>query len=67
MRLIDREGLIDKGIKYTPAHLWRLVKGGRFPKPAQIGQGQGSRNFWSEDEIDDFIRQKLAERNGAAA
>jgi predicted DNA-binding transcriptional regulator AlpA len=42
-RLLDYEGLAGKGIKYSRAHIWRLIRAGRFPKPVKIGD----RNTWS--------------------
>jgi len=61
MRLLDYEGLRAKGFGYSRAHLWRLVKAGRFPKPVKLGLG--SRNAWVEQEIDSFIESKIAERD----
>ena len=61
MRLLDDEGLRAKGFGYSRAHLWRLVKAGRFPKPVKLGLG--SRNAWVEQEIDSFIESKIAERD----
>jgi prophage regulatory protein len=45
MRLLDRDGLKAKGIKYSKAHLWRLVKVGKFPAPIKIGE---ARSAWVE-------------------
>jgi prophage regulatory protein len=61
MRLLDYEGLKLKGFGYSRAHLWRLIKAGRFPKPVKLGLG--SRNVWVEQEIDSFIESKIAERD----
>jgi prophage regulatory protein len=59
-RLLDYDGLADKGIKYSRAHIWRLIKAGRFPKPVKIGD----RNSWLESEIDDLIEKLIAKRDG---
>jgi prophage regulatory protein len=61
MRLLDYEGLNAKGFRYSRAHLWRLIKAGRFPRPIKLGLG--SRNAWIEQEIDAFIESKVAERD----
>jgi prophage regulatory protein len=64
MRLLDYEGLKAKGFRYSRAHLWRLIKAGRFPRPVKLGPG--SRNAWVEQEIDAFIKSKVAERDASA-
>ena len=64
MRLIDYDGLKAKGINYSRVHLWRLVKAGRFPKPVKLGDG--GRNAWVEEEIEELIAARMAERDRAA-
>jgi predicted DNA-binding transcriptional regulator AlpA len=59
MRLLDREGLKEKGIKYSSTQLWRLTAAGRFPKAVKIG----SKLTWVEQEIDDFIAARIAARD----
>ncbi len=59
-RLLDRDGLSQKGIKFSRGHLHRLIATGRFPKPVKLGK---NRNAWLETEVDDFIEKKVAERN----
>ena len=60
MKLLDYDALADKGIKFSDTHIWRLIRGGDFPKPVKIG----NRNHWVETEIDQYIETKLAERDG---
>jgi prophage regulatory protein len=62
MTLLDRDGLKTKGIKYSKAHLWRLVKAKKFPEPIKIGE---ARSAWVESEIDAWIAGKIAERDAA--
>jgi prophage regulatory protein len=62
MTLLDREGLKAKGIRYSTAHLWRLVKGGKFPAPIKLGE---ARSAWIEAEIDAWIGTKIAERDAS--
>jgi prophage regulatory protein len=50
-RLIDYEGLQERGIRYSKPHLWRLSNSGKFPKPVKVSL---SRNAWVESEIDDL-------------
>jgi prophage regulatory protein len=63
MKLLDYGALADKGIKFSDTHIWRLIRSGDFPKPVKIG----NRNHWVETEIDKFIADKLARRDGAVA
>ena len=63
-RLIPYENLRLKGISYSKLHLWRMEKAGKFPKRVPIGAG---RYAYVESEIDDYIEQKIAARDGAAA
>ena len=48
MKLLDLDGLADKGIQFSDTHIWRLVRAGDFPKPIKVG----NRNHWVETEID---------------
>jgi len=63
MKLLDYDALADKGIKFSDTHIWRLIWAGDFPKPVKIG----NRNHWVETEIDKYIADKLARRDGAVA
>jgi predicted DNA-binding transcriptional regulator AlpA len=63
MRLLDFEGLASKGIKFSDTSIWRMIRDGKFPKAVKIG----NRNHWSEDEIDQYIADKLAQRDRVAA
>jgi prophage regulatory protein len=49
-----------KGISFSKPHLYRLIRAGGFPRPIKIGE---NRNAFLESEIDDWIRQKAAERD----
>jgi prophage regulatory protein len=65
MRLLDADDLEAKGLKYSAAHRWRLIKAGKFPKPIKLGQG--GRNAWLEEEVDRHIAERIAERDYALA
>jgi prophage regulatory protein len=58
--LVAAEDFFEQGIKYSKAHLWRLVNAGKFPAPIKIGQ---ARSAWVEAEIDAWIGAKIAERD----
>jgi len=63
MRLLDYEALAGKGIKFSDTHIWRLIRTSDFPKPVKIG----NRNHWVESEIDQYIANKLSQRDTGAA
>ena len=60
-KLLDYDGLEAKGIKFSDTHIWRLIRADRFPKPIKIG----NRNHWVEIEIDQYIADKLVQRDCA--
>jgi prophage regulatory protein len=64
MRLLSPEDLKSKGIDFDRTHLHELIRVGKFPKPVKIGL---RRNAWVESEIDAWILQLIAERDGVAA
>jgi prophage regulatory protein len=49
-----------KGIPYSKAHLFRLIRAGKFPKPIRLGE---NRIAFPESEIDDWVASKIAERD----
>ena len=63
MKLLDYEDLAAKGIKFSDTHIWRLVRTGDFPRPVKIGK----RNHWVEDEIDQYLADKIAQRDAVAS
>ncbi|MCK1562456.1 AlpA family phage regulatory protein [Bradyrhizobium sp. 173] len=62
-QLIAYDGLAAKSIPYSKPHLWRLEKAGKFPRRVHLGAG---RYAYVVAEIDDYIRQKIAERDAGA-
>ena len=44
--------------------IWRGVKNGTFPAPVSMGKNSIA---WIQEEIDDWIAARVAERDGAAA
>lgn len=53
-----------KGIPYCPSHLWRMEQRGDFPRRVRLG---GNRIAWVEAEIDQWIADRIAERDTEAA
>jgi prophage regulatory protein len=64
IKLITASDLRIKGITYSKPHLWRLEKGGKFPKRVPIGAG---RYAYVETEIDDWIEARVRERDATLA
>lgn len=62
MRLVSAAGLRAKGIDFSKMHIWRLTKAGKFPRPIAVGS---NRRAWIESEIDDWIKQRIAERDSS--
>lgn len=62
MRLILLDKLPEKGIDYSRNYLDRLIKDDRFPKPVFLSP---RRRAFVEDEIDEWLKARLAERDSA--
>ena len=58
LRLITLPEVI-KIVPYSPSHLWRLERAGKFPKRVQIG---ANRIGWVAEEIDRWIDKKIQNR-----
>lgn len=58
MRLLSKRQLKEM-VLYSPQHIARLEKAGKFPKRVQIGP---NRVGWVEDEVLDWLRSKLDRR-----
>jgi prophage regulatory protein len=63
-RLLDYQALKERGIPWTRVHLARLEAAGKFPLHIDVGENSIA---WFEDEIDDFLEVKAAERDTKAA
>ena len=63
-RLLSLPDLEAKGVSYSRAHIDRLREAQRFPAPIILGE---NRNAWVEEEIDQWIEARIAERDSARA
>ena len=63
MRIVRRKELRHL-VGYSPAHIDRLEKAGQFPKRVELGPGAVG---WIEDEIQAWIEERVAKRDGAQA
>jgi prophage regulatory protein len=48
MKMLSLRDLRDRGIPFTRQHIHRLIKQGKFPAPAKLGENT---NAWIEPEI----------------
>jgi prophage regulatory protein len=62
-RLLDYQALRERGIPWTRVHLGRLEAAGKFPLHINVGDNSTA---WFEDEVDDFLEAKAAERDAKA-
>jgi len=53
-----------KGVNYSRAHLFRLIRAGKFPAPIKLGE---NRNAFVETEVDAWIEQRVVERDALNA
>jgi len=58
-QLIDKREL-TRLVKYSPQHIARLEKAGRFPKRIRLGQ---NRVAWLLSEIEAWIDERLQRRD----
>jgi len=59
MRILSKRQLKEL-VLYSPQHIARLEKAGQFPKRVQLGQ---CRVGWIEEEVMDWLRQRIARRD----
>ena len=62
MKLLSKKAVREK-VCYSPQHIARLEKAGKFPKRVRLGQG---RVAYVEDEVDQWIKDRIAERDALA-
>jgi len=55
MRIVSKRQLKEM-VLYSPQHIARLEKAGRFPKRVQLGP---NRVGWVEDEVLDWLQSRL--------
>lgn len=63
MRLLSKKEVRAK-VLYSPAHIARLEAQGLFPKRVRLSVG---RVGWVEQEIDDWIEARIAERDARSS
>jgi len=63
MRILSKKDLRAL-VLYSPAHIDRLEKAGRFPKRVQLGQ---CRVGWVESEVLAWLDERIRQRGAADA
>jgi prophage regulatory protein len=63
-RLLGYQALKERGIPWTRVHLARLEAAGKFPLHIDVGDNSIA---WFEDEVDEFLEAKAAERDAKVA
>ncbi|MEE2000181.1 AlpA family phage regulatory protein [Alkalimonas sp. MEB108] len=48
---------------FSRPHIYKLISLGQFPKPIALGR----RSFWIEAEINQWIKERIDERNSRLA
>ena len=59
MRILSKKQLREV-VLYSPQHIDRLEKAGKFPKRVQLGP---NRVGWIESEIYDWLKQRILDRD----
>ena len=59
MRMLSKRQVREL-VLYSPQHIDRLEKAGKFPKRVQLGP---NRVGWIEREVLDWLKQRIAERD----
>lgn len=60
-RVIRKPELLSR-VPLSDPTIWRMEKAGRFPKRLQLG---GNSVGWLEEEIDAWLAERLAARDGS--
>ena len=58
MKFLSKKQVREK-VLYSFAHIARLEAAGKFPKRVQLGPG---RVGWVEEEIEEWMRERIAKR-----
>lgn len=57
------KGQVSERIALSKTQIDRLEHEGKFPKRLRLGHYPTSRVVWLEDEVSEWMRERLAERN----
>jgi prophage regulatory protein len=62
--IILRQRQVIERVGYSPMHIWRLEKAGRFPRRVKLGPNSVG---WVSTEIDAWIEARISERDARLA
>lgn len=62
VRLLSKKEL-KQIVLYSPQHITRLERDGRFPKRVRLGPHQSSRVGWLESEVMTWLRERIEQRD----
>lgn len=62
MKLLSKKQ-VRETVLYSPAHIARLEAEGRFPKRVKLGSG---RVGWVDEEVQDWLLARIAERDSSS-
>ncbi|MFC3135060.1 helix-turn-helix transcriptional regulator [Microbaculum marinum] len=62
MRILSKRQVREL-VLYSPQHIARLEAAGKFPKRVRLG---ANRVGWVEDEVQEWLRDRLEERDDPA-
>lgn len=62
MRMVSKRQLKEL-VLYSSQHIQRLENTGQFPKRVRLGNGPRGRVGWIESEVQEWLQEKVAQRN----
>jgi hypothetical protein len=65
IKVLDRNDLVELGIRFHRDHLRRLIKQGRFPRPFKMSFGDSGKDFWTLEQIESFLAARQAAATNA--
>jgi len=65
MQLITKAQLLNL-VPFSSTHIARLEAAGSFPKRIKPYKGKNGKSFWVREEVEDWIQDKIDERDDAS-
>jgi len=65
-KLLSYSDLREKGIKFSKQWIRKLIEAEQFPKIVKLGSGPTATAAFLESEIDDWIANKVKERDAVS-
>ena len=60
--VVSWDDLPKWGIRLSKSQIYRLIRKGVFPKPFKVTPG---RDGWTADQLDQYIAERIAERDNS--